>query len=109
MHRFNGNLGVGIHELLFQLEEWGEFKYWHRCHGWELPEKPISRGSLEQEIILREDISIDQAKEEIMHFLEGRNSEIFISEIIQELRLDLDIVIEVLEQLFDEGYIDRTD
>ncbi len=62
-----------------------------------------------KEIILREDVPFDIAKNEIINFLKQNEGEIFISEIIQTLKLDMDIIMDVLEQLYDEGCIDRTD
>ena len=110
MHRLGESLEMGGHKGFFMSElEWGSTypqRSWHHCPGW---------GSLEgtattpkSEIILREDVPIPQAREEIIDFLKQNPGEIFISEIIQELRLDLESVIEILEQLYDEGYIDRT-
>lgn len=91
-------------------EEWGDFQaFWHHCLGWESLEEPKSEITSHQEIILREDISFTQAKEEIIDFIKQNGGEIFISEIIHKLRLDLELVIEIIDQLFDEGYIDRTD
>lgn len=89
-------------------EEWDEcHSIWPHCSGWELSEESVEPS--QQITILREDVSVPQAKEEIINFLKENDGEIFISEIVQELRLDLELVIEIIEQLYDEGYIDRTD
>lgn len=107
MHHFNGNIGIVSHRNLHTINEWEEFGLWHHCQRWGLLEEPVE--TPRYEVILREDVSLPQAREEIENFLKQNNGEIFISEIIQELRLDLELIIEIIEQLYDEGYIDRTD
>ena len=106
---FNRNLEVtNDGGCLPYPEEWGDFHtIWRHCSGWELSEETVK--TPKHEIILREDVSLLQAREGIIDFLKHNSGEIFISELIQKLRIDLDLVIEVLEQLYDEGYIDRTD
>ncbi len=60
-------------------------------------------------VVLRGKVPFQVAKDEIIEFVKQQKEEIFISDIIHDLRLDLDLVLEILEELYDEGYIDRTD
>ncbi len=94
-------IDCGAPQTYFDLEQ--DFSPLEHC---EIVKKEISKP---KDIILREDVSLSNAKDEITNYLKHHKGEVFISDIMQELKLSLRLVIDVLEQLYDEGYIDRTD
>ncbi len=63
----------------------------------------------EENYIILRDIPYETAKQEIMHFLESHSGEIFISDIIMNLKIDLETVLAVLDELHQEGLFEWTD
>ena len=68
----------------------------------------ISQDKDEETIILR-DISFNQAREEIEELFRNTTDNLYFSDIMEQLRIDLELVVSVCNELLDEGKIEYGD
>ncbi len=60
----------------------------------------------EQEVIIIEEIPRDEAKRRIEDYFAGNDGDIFYDELIDELHIGLELVVELCEELKNEGKIE---
>ena len=58
------------------------------------------------DIVQIREVSKEEAKEEILEYIQGRDR-VYAYEIANELRLDLSLTFEVIEELFKEGKLEE--
>lgn len=68
----------------------------------------ISQDKDEETIILR-DVSFNQAREEIEELFRNTTDNLYFSSIMEQLRIDLELVVSVCNELLDEGKIEYGD
>ncbi len=71
----------------------------------ELIEKQNIKEGTTEEVIMLRSISREQAKEEIMELFDKSSDKLYYSDIVEALKLDLEEVVEIVEELKAEGEV----